>query len=316
MLRVAKHRTLGLAGLVAAVAMLAVASVGVASASAATPDFKICAKVAVAGTGAWEDSKCSVADKTNEFVKVTAPWVHIAGEEWCAPVEPGEPSTYEDAACTKAKAGGGFIKVKSKAVNPLAFTSTSGAGTLETVKARTVKCTADTNEGELTGARSDVSTIKFTGCTTTKIVTLKCQTTGAKEGEIVLKVQSLLVYTNETTKEVSELLRPAGWPTSTEFVTFECTGLAKETLKVRDATANGGVLGVMTPTNTVTNKFTLTFSQSKGVQKSSTKYFEEGVEKTAFLETEGTGTEAFAYEQSAEETTDTLTTSELGEIKA
>ena len=98
--------------LTAAIALGAVGAIASASSASAS-----CFKVVTAGTGTFEDSACTVADKTNEYIKISKLEKQLKaakpGEpaEWCAKVETKETGTFEDAACTKAKAKGEFIKV-------------------------------------------------------------------------------------------------------------------------------------------------------------------------------------------------------------
>jgi hypothetical protein len=94
--------------LLSVMAVVAISAVASASASAA------CYRVAEAGTGHWENSACTVVGTTKEYVKATTPITQIKPGEWCAKAETGEPSTFEDEKCTKAKTGTGqFIKVKA-----------------------------------------------------------------------------------------------------------------------------------------------------------------------------------------------------------
>jgi hypothetical protein len=75
------------------------------------------------------------------------------------------------------------------------------------------------------------------------------------------------------------------------------------------ARASGEVIGEITPVNKKTKTFTLSFKQSKG--KQAITKFEGGA--TEILESSLNGG---AFEQSGEETTDTLTLTEEAEIKA
>jgi hypothetical protein len=100
--------------LVCLIAVLALGAVASASASAAP----MCYKVAVAGSGAWENNACTVAGGTKEYVKVEKLETQLnagtsgAPAEWCAKVKTGEPSRFSDNKCTVAKTGTGeFIKV-------------------------------------------------------------------------------------------------------------------------------------------------------------------------------------------------------------
>jgi hypothetical protein len=92
--------------LLAVCAVFAVSAVGAASASAQ------CLKVAVAGTGHWENNKCTVAGGTKEYVEVEKVETQLKPGEWCAKVKAGEPSTYKDNKCTEPETSTGkYIKV-------------------------------------------------------------------------------------------------------------------------------------------------------------------------------------------------------------
>jgi len=181
------------------------------------------------------------------------------------------------------------------------FKSTSGASEFETKAGHVIKCTADSDTGKLTGASSDESTITFTGCSTKVIVTLKCNSEGAKEGEIVLKVTSELVWLNKTEESEpgEDLSLPSGG------LTIKCTSL--ETLKVK-----GSTVCPISGFKALSATGTITCEQSKGVQKF-TKYFLEG-EKEGKTETEGSGSISFAFEPSGLKSTDSLTYEEPVEI--
>jgi len=194
--------------------------------------------------------------------------------------------------------------------NPNAFTSKGKAGEtylLETKAGHKVECKSLTNTGEVTGPKTDKATITFDECTTEGF---KCQSAGEPEGVIKFKVLSKLVYINKTTKEVGIVLEPevAGGL----FVEFKCnTPIIKETIKVK-----GSVIGVLKPVNEVTTKFTLSFSQTKGVQKPTEYENETGGKVLDILETKGEGLIAFGYEQSGETAVDEMTFAEPGEVKA
>lgn len=186
--------------------------------------------------------------------------------------------------------GGELVKKK--------YTSTSGPSTLETGKNGAVKCKAGTDTGETTGPRTGTSTVKFTGCESASI---KCNTSGAKSGEIITKATSKLVYINEAKKTVGELLTAAE-------STIECTFL--QSLKVK-----GSVIGELTPVGVEQEEFTLAFKQKKGVQEP-TQYEEEGKKFSAITETEGKGIKTFKFEPSGLETTDTLKFEEKVKVEA
>jgi len=194
-----------------------------------------------------------------------------------------------------------IVNKEGKFPTKTGFTSKSGASEFETKAGHLVKCKEDSDVGKLTGASSDESTITFTGCSTTVIVTLKCNSAGAKEGEIVLKVKSELVWLNKT--EESEPGEDLSLPS--EGLTIDCT--KSETLKVKGSTVCP-ISGFKVKSTTGT----ITCEQSKGVQKF-TKYFLEG-EKEGKTETEGSGLISFAFEPSALKSTDALTYEESVEI--
>jgi hypothetical protein len=181
------------------------------------------------------------------------------------------------------------------------FTATSGKSTFETKSGEKVVCEEDKASGEITGAKTDKSTITFSKC---EAFGLKCKSKGAASGEIVLKMNSELVYINKSKKEVGNIL------TLAEELTIECTVLQK--LKVKGAT-----LCPITPVNTKTKTFTLTCTETKGVQQPTEYENSSGVKvKAPITETKGEGLKSFAFEQSGLEGTDTLTFATESEIKA
>jgi hypothetical protein len=167
------------------------------------------------------------------------------------------------------------------------FTSTSGPGTLETAAKEKIECTADTNEGSITGAKTVKVTIRFTGCKAFGFA--NCKTTGAKEGELVVVAPTgTLGYIKKAAPTQVGLSLAI-----TEF-SFECLGgLAKG--KVR-----GGVIGEVTPINTETTTGKLILKQKEGKQEF-TKF--EGGAETKLESSKNGG----AFEAAGEETTDTIT---------
>jgi hypothetical protein len=169
--------------------------------------------------------------------------------------------------------------------------SKSGKSTLETKSGEKVSCTADTDSGEVTGAKTSTTTVTFTGCSAFGI--LKCTTTGAKSGEIILKSNVTLVYINKSAKEVGLAFALE------KEVTIECTSAEK--LHVR-----GGNIGKLTPVNKSEPKLTLTFAQTKGVQSPTEYENESGGKVPLITETSGEGLKKFAFEQSGLSSTDEL----------
>ncbi len=183
-----------------------------------------------------------------------------------------------------------LVNKEEKPLVKTTFKGTSKASTFETKSGESVKCTADSITGKITGLSSDEAEVKFTGCTAVGGL-LKCQT-GSTKGEIVLKETSTLVWLNEAKEEPGEAF---SLPSN---LTINCTGLASETLTVR-----GGTL--CPTTKALSKKATVTCKATKGVQEP-TEYEMEGKKIKLITETEGSGTKKFAFEQSGLTGTDEL----------
>lgn len=185
----------------------------------------------------------------------------------------------------------------------LPFESTSGAGTLETKGGEKISCTSDSDTGEITGPKSvsNVS-VTFKGCSTT-VFKFACTSSGQASG--VIKTNLLkgeIGYLNKSKKEVGLELEPE--TSGGFFAEFECAGIVS--IKVR-----GHVIGKITPVNTMTDEYDLVFEQASGVQKYTE--FEGGPAGQVLESTKNGGS---SYEQSGEETSDKVITSEEGEIAA
>jgi hypothetical protein len=299
MLRVAKHRTLGLAGLVAAVAMLAVASVGAASALAANPEF----------------SKSGVCTHAG----AVAGWpAFTKGAIWY----------YNQSTCETHTAPTAAFALGAGEYGRSPFYSEGGEGKLTTEKGREVVCEHEQDLGELTGSRTDRSVVRFYGKCKTKgtLISLPCHSTspaapGAEE-IITNTLKSETVWVNEAETEAGIALAPESAALFTEF-TCEGSGVT-EVLKVR-----GSVVGVIPATNAggesqynkLRKKYELVFKQTGTKHEQVPKgYWESKVFHSDFLETEGKGSgfgsETFAFEPSGQEITSTITTAEEGELKA
>lgn len=294
-------RTLGLAGLVAAMAMVIVASVGAASASAANPEFSksgVCAEAAnVAGWPA--------------FTKADIWWYNTNKEHKC--------ETHEAPAVEFALGKGAF------GLSP--FYSERAGGpepTLETVGKRTIKCENEQDIGETTAARVQRTVVRFSGkCHSTAFGAGECHSAGEPVGTITTKLLAAKPVWLGSGEKDSEGVGIALSPASgTLFAEFTCsTFLGNETIKVgvKSTEPNGkdSIVCQITPTNTVTNTFTLTCARKgteSGIQKY-TGYYEGAKFVTDYLETEGKGPEEFTWEQSSQETTASITAAESGEIK-
>jgi hypothetical protein len=141
---------------------------------------------------------------------------------------------------------------------PNAFKSTSKAMTLETAVSKVkVTCKKDTDKGEITGPSTALVTIAFTGCKSTAVAGVLCNSPNGLPGEIVTeRLLGVLGYTmREPVKEVGlDLSTPTGGP----IMVFFCGALKGEVL--------GSMIGKITPLDKATKKLTLSFAQAGGHQ--------------------------------------------------
>lgn len=201
---------------------------------------------------------------------------------------------------------------------PVTFTGSGGTGILETTseggKIRTVHCTANTSSGEINTATSVKNvTVKFTGCTTSGPFgnAWTCTSTGANSGEVrTVDLKGTLVYLTAGSSKVGVVLSPES---GTAFASFTCKGIfLSETLTVSNA-----VIGELTPVNTLTNAFTLTFGQTGGHQSPETYLASSGCAATkAVLSSTGSGAESFGPIQSGISASESLTTSKKVKVAA
>jgi hypothetical protein len=145
-----------------------------------------------------------------------------------------------------------------------AFSSRSGAGTLYASNGAEIKCTLDTDLGEIEGASgSDRVTnvlVLFTGCTL-KVLneTWKCKTAGANVEEIRTNdLEGQLGYISKAAKTVGLVLKPKA--PNTVFATIECTNKAGTV--TRKVEVKGEIIGAIIPVNVLIEPgehFTLTY---------------------------------------------------------
>ncbi len=141
---------------------------------------------------------------------------------------------------------------------PNMFTSTSKATTLETVGKTKLKCTADTNKGEVTGPSTALVTISFTGCAI--VHGPRCQSPNGVAGEIITDgLLGTLGYISRVPKEVGlDLSTATGAPLAVFFCGEDVTGEITRS-----------VIGKITPINKVikpSGHATLKFAQKAGHQ--------------------------------------------------
>ena len=151
---------------------------------------------------------------------------------------------------------------------PNPFHSTSKTTILETVSKKKVKCTADTNEGEVTSEQAGTIKIRFTGC---ESKTIPCQSPNAlNPGEIETPVLGLMLGYIVHTPTVTEVGVDISSPTGAPIMQFFC-GAALNGEGV------GSVIGKITPINKLVNPgghFVLKFAQTAGHQH--VQHFEAG----------------------------------------
>src|ERR1700730_16726897 len=140
---------------------------------------------------------------------------------------------------------------------PKPFLSKSGPTLLETTGKTQLKCTGDTNKGEITAPNSGVVVISFTGC---KIKAFPCNSPGAAAaGEIVtFPLITTLGYITRAPKVVGlDLSTQAG----AIVAGFQCANILAKVI--------GSVIGRIAPVNKIVKPgahFALKFTQKKGMQ--------------------------------------------------
>ncbi len=189
---------------------------------------------------------------------------------------------------------------------PASFESEGGEAKLVTTGGTEIKCKEVKDTGTLTNAHLGTSEIKFKGCTTKILITLKCSTSGAGAEEIVLK--SGVTHLG--------LADPGDLP-ATLFLLPEEEG--KHQFKFScggsGVTVTGDVIGLMQNSKGETPKIGEEMSESKIVfkQTSGKQAFTEFLLALTKPENElmtgqhlHSSSELFGEAESGEETTDTL----------
>jgi hypothetical protein len=188
-----------------------------------------------------------------------------------------------------------------------AYTSSIGASTIETVAGSKLTCTGGSGKGEASAESSGTVKLTLTGC---EAFGNKCHTSGAVDGEVVLSANYKLAFTDGTADEVGLLLE------LTEAA-IEC-GTKCPTMTIEKLKLRGTGIGVATPIDeevAPSKKFTIAFSQSKGIQAPTEYENEEGTKIKATLEMEGSGSKTFSFEKAGMSETDELLFEETAEIE-
>ncbi len=137
------------------------------------------------------------------------------------------------------------------------FTAVSKAALLQTATKVKIKCTADTAKGEVLGPKLVTMTLSFTGCTSTEVPGVLCNSPNGVPGEIAtFALIGQLGYIKavppvEVGMDLSD-------PAAALIATVIC-GPSVDTI-------TGSVIGRVTPLNKPTKKLALKFSQKLGVQ--------------------------------------------------
>lgn len=147
---------------------------------------------------------------------------------------------------------------KAEGTIPNGFTGAGGTGTLSITPSPslTVHCTTSKSTGTVNTSTSiNATVVTFHGCTQSLTGT-ECHTAGQPAGTIVTNtLHGTLVYLETGKNTVGVLLTPTAGGT---FATFDCPSF----LGNEHITVTGQVLGHLSPVNTSTTKYTLTFSQA------------------------------------------------------
>ena len=137
------------------------------------------------------------------------------------------------------------------------FTAVSKAALLETATKVKIKCTADTAKGEVLGPKLVTMTIAFTGCTSSEVPGVLCNSPNGVPGEVAtMPLIGQLGYIKvEPPVEVGmDLSDPAAG-----LITTVICGPSVDRI-------TGSVIGRVTPLNKPTKKLAVKFTQKVGIQ--------------------------------------------------
>jgi hypothetical protein len=189
------------------------------------------------------------------------------------------------------------------------FSGSGKGGTLETIedsggKHHAVSCTGSKSAGTVnSSSKATKITVTFTGCTSSGTA---CTTAGANSGEIITKaLEGELFFREKGTTNTVLLLKPEG---GGNFAEFKC-GFGLETISVA-----GNVAGDLTPVNSLTNSFTLSFAQTSGVPSPGAYESSSCALTSTLLETTGSGPENFSKLDSGIKGSETVTTTKKVKI--
>ena len=213
---------------------------------------------------------CVLAMLAISVVAASGAWATAPEYGRCVKVAKGTKGKFATAKCTTAATAEKFGFEWDPGAVKTKFTTSGGAGLLETTAGSAVTCEAESSNGELVAGGDNKeergTIVKFTGC---KALGLACTTAGAASGELITnELEGLVGWENKALKKTDLELFPAKSVTSGLFIEFECSGLV---IKVR-----GKVL-VPIKNDAMKSTETLTFIAKKGKQKP--EKWEESSEK-------------------------------------
>lgn len=202
---------------------------------------------------------------------------------------------FKNEQCSEVEANGKYETRLGGALGEETFSSSSGAGELETANKEKITCTSDKDEGKIKNSKEfEKVRVIFSGCESKGF---KCNSTNtATAGEIItnpLKGGVEYIKNGKINKEVAEYLEPETPPL---YVEFNCAG---GIVKVQ---TKGIILGKITPVNTCSKTATLTYEKGVNPGEQKITELESGTKDT--LESSKNGG---AFEKSANSSTDTLT---------
>jgi hypothetical protein len=301
-------KRIGIVGLCLIAAFAMSATAATTASAIELPYLLQCAKVAEAKTGNWEDTKCTKAKFGGEFIRVFTAAVNAEEGISCQKVAEKETGRYRDPLCAEKMIPGEYVRTAPAHL----LVRTGGPVFFETANGKTMECKELTGKGEFTGSKTVgklLTTFKgcksgLTACNSPKAGAEEIKTTEL-EGEIGYiskagKTVGLDVWPSSRTKAEKEKNE-----FKAVFAEFECAVLFKNVVR-------GGVVGQLTPVNTMSKTPELTFTQEKGIQKL-TKL--EGVEGGAknVLENSVNGE---AFETIGESVVEKITTEDASETAA
>lgn len=183
------------------------------------------------------------------------------------------------------------------------FTSAGGKATLESVSGVKVACSASSEAGEYTGAKTATATVTFTGCERAANGE-SCQSAKAAPGVIVTSplTGGLGFIEDQATESALHVSVGVDLGHEPSLLTAECGG-AKEALVVK-----GSVIAPISKLDKMTSSFSLKYKASVGAQ--APEHFEEAPNDTLLA------TMGFGAEQAGLTTSEKIANEEPLEIKA